>query len=504
MGKLREKLGKIMWWKPDMRLVAAALAAALVLLMSPLLRLACLTAPYYDDYSFGNVVKSFLGDERSLGSALRGALYCARTNWYAWQGTYSASFLNSLVPSVWGEQYYFWGPVFLILILPLSVLVLTGVLVRSVLKADRESCVALQAVVAAMTVVLLHSPQQGFFWYVGGMCYVGMHAFLMLTIAAWVKLLTGAGRVGPVLLVLGTLAGAVVLGGSTYVTGLQGILLGLGLVVFGAFILRRKRAWLLVPSLLVYGYGFYKNVSAPGNAARMRSYAGWGYPPVEAVLRSFQEAFLHLGEFSGWITVSILILLVPIVWRMVGKSTVSFRFPGLVLLGSFCLYATGFTPTLFAQGHGGYARVLNPVKITYQLLLVLNEVYWLGWLRRVRTEGGQKAFRERAVWWFYLLTAAGMLFIFSRSSNPIGHYSSWGAYYYVHTGEAYNFYQEYLHRVETIVEGGPEVVVEPYVFRPWFLCIGDLKDNPDAEENRFMAAWYDKEAIICLPQEGGF
>ncbi len=35
------------------------------------------------------------------------------------------------------------------------------------------------------------------------------------------------------------------------------------------------------------------------------------------------------------------------------------------------------------------------------------------------------------------------IMIFQASSNQAGHYSSYGAYYYVHTGEAYNFHQEY-------------------------------------------------------------
>lgn len=263
-------------------------------------------------------------------------------------------------------------------------------------------------------------------------------------------------------------------------------------------ILRCRRTWLLLPSLLVYGCGFYMNVSAPGNQVRAAYYVGWGYPPAEAVLRSFQEAFLHLGEFSGWITVAVLILLFPIVWHMVGKTKFSYRLPGLVLAASVCLYATGFTPTLYAMGHGGYGRVLNCVKITYQILLVMNEVYWLGWLRGILEKKGTVCFREGTPWWFYGLVGAGMLFIFAfLSRSQAGCYSSYGAYYFVHTGEAYNFYQEYQARIETIKSGGPDVVVEPYIFKPWFLCIKELSENPNAEENMAMAMWYGKNSISC-------
>ncbi|MCM1025740.1 MAG: hypothetical protein NC432_04855 [Roseburia sp.] len=244
------------------------------------------------------------------------------------------------------------------------------------------------------------------------------------------------------------------------------------------------------------------NISAPGNQVRAAHYVGWGYPPVEAVLRSFLEAFLHLGEFSGWITVAVMALFVPIIWYMLGKTEFSFRFPALVLVVSFCLYATGFTPTLYAMGHGGYGRVLNCVKITYQILLILNEVYCLGWLRGYLAKRGKKDFREGAPWWFYGLVGAGMLVIFAFfSRSQAGCYSSYGAYYFVHTGEAYNFYQEYLNRIETIVNGGEDVVVEPYYYRPWFLCIEDLSADPSAEKNQAMAQWYGKNSITCVAPE---
>lgn len=496
------KMRKILLWKPSMGLVACLAAAAFALLMVPLLRLAEYAAPYYDDYSFGGFAKSFLMEERSLKSALQGAWYCAGINWHAWQGTYSASFLNSLMPAIWGEEYYMAGVVFLILILPISVMALVKVMVRDVLKADWTACIAMQAALASMVVVLLYSAQQGFYWYVGGMSYVGMHSFLLLLIAAWLRLLGRTGRIKTVLLVLWTLAGSILVGGGNYVSALQGILACAGIVVFAGAFLRSRRVWLLIPSLLTYGYGFYKNVSAPGNLVRASNYAGWGYPPAEAVLRSFLEAFLHLWEFTGWITVAALALLAPIIWHMLEKTKLSFRLPGLVLAGSFCLYATGFTPTLYAMGHGGYDRVLNCVKITYQILLVLNEAYWLGWLKNVRCRKGQKVSWKGAYWWFYGLAGACMLFIFAfLSPNQAGCYSSYGAYYYVHTGEAYNFYQEYQNRLETIANSGPDVIVEPYFYKPWFLCIGDLKADPQAEENRYMASWYGKNSITCIGNE---
>ena len=47
----------------------------------------------------------------------------------------------------------------------------------------------------------------------------------------------------------------------------QGLLIVLSLVALG-ILLRIRRTVLLAPSLLIYAYAFYKNVSAPGNYVR--------------------------------------------------------------------------------------------------------------------------------------------------------------------------------------------------------------------------------------------
>lgn len=177
------------------------------------------------------------------------------------------------------------------------------------------------------------------------------------------------------------------------------------------------------------------------------------------------EAVKHIPEYTGPVVLMVMLLLVPMIWQAVKSTDYRFRYPGIVLALSFCLYATGYTPSLYSLGHAGLSRTLNAVKITYLLLLFLNEIYWIGWLRqllekRAEQTTGQLTIQKWAIrngaaaWWFYVLIGVACLVIFRASSNQAGHYSSYGAYYYVHTGEAYNFHQEYLERVAIL--SGPE------------------------------------------------
>ena len=502
MEGFREKIKKGLGWGPGMGIVAVCAVVVLLLLLLPLLRLALYAAPWYDDYNYGKVVKVCLAQDYSLLSALKGAVECARREWWAWQGTFSSVFFMSLMPSVWGDEYYALGPIFLLLLLTFSICRLVKVLARDVLKAQWPFCVIWQAAASAMALVLVHNSQMGFFWYNAGIHYMGMHSFFLLLLASWIGVLVAERKASLPVRVLCTCVGAVAVSGANYVTTLQGLVVGISLLALAA-VLRNRRAFLLLPSLMIYGYGFYKNVAAPGNMKRGVSYQGWGLDPISAIGSSFLEAFRYFGRFTGLITLTVVLLLAPIIWLAVRKLRFRFRYPGLLLLWSFCLYATGFTPSLYTLGHAGLDRTLNAVKLTLQILLLVNEVYWLGWLHGRLAGSGRLAREpkegERIPFVFYIAVLGMALAVFMTRPNPVGGYSSWDAYDCIHKGEAYNFHQEYLERVETIKQGGSTVTVKPYGFRPWILSPDELSEDPQNEPNRSMAMWYDKEAIICQP-----
>lgn len=493
---MKDKIKGFLNWRPQPGVYTCGAVVVLILLLLPLLRLTEYAVPWYDDYTYGSFAKTALEQEASFLSAIKGALECIRISWHAWQGTYSSIFFMVLMPGIWGEEYYHFGPLFLILFLTFSVWMLVYTLLRDVVKAKRIHACGIAAVSSAMAVVMIHTAQEGFYWYNGGFHYVGMHSFMMLLVVFAVKTLMTEQNKLRYLYAAVTVLLALVTAGGNFVTTLQGLLVLLSVMALG-FWVYKKRAMFLVPAFLVYGMGFYMNVAAPGNDKRAKNYVGWGMSPLEAVGNSFVKGAEHAWEFTGWMTLLFLTLMLPLVWYMVKQVSYRFRLPGLVSLWSVCLYATGFTPSLFSLGHAGLGRTLNAVKLTWQLVLVLNLVYWCGWFAKRKSEKNGLMCR----WWYYLIVGALALLVFHTEPNQAGSFSSYGAYYYIHTGEAYNFYQEYLSRLEILKSDEKEIVFEPYNWRPWFLCSGDLSDNPDDEANSALASWYDKDTIICIDKD---
>ncbi len=487
--------------KISMKLMAIGIMAVLLVLILPIARIMMYCVPWYDDFNYGLMTKSYWENRHSFGDALRGAVTNVRQMWYAWQGTYTSCFFMSMMPATWGTDKYVYGLWVVLFMLILGIFSLVNVLLTEVLKSkDKWANLVVMSVVAITVVLFMRSAIEGFFWYNSAVHYTAMHGLGMLYIAGLIKLVYTKNKVITGLLLAVSMLGALVMGGVNNVTVLQVLLVMLSIIGFGV-IFHRYRVFLLVPALAFYGFGMYQNLSSPGNAKRMLWYESMKISIPEAIIKSFQSAFSYLDDFTGWMTLAIVVFMVPVVIHMVKETDFKFSYPGLVFAWSICLYATGFTPTLYTMGHTLLGRATNMAKVTFQLLLFINLFYLLGWICK-KMQKQVRIIGIKCTWSFCVTMAAIMLVIFAVEPNKGGIYTSYCAYYFVHTGEANNYYNEYLNRVAICEGEDKDVVVSPYVYKPWLLCLGDLSEDPEYEPNRFMAAYFGKDSIVCKsPQQ---
>ncbi len=486
---------KVIRAKIKEKYLAVLAVLGLVLLLVPLLRLACYAVPWYDDYNFMGRARGF--SIQSGKGYFYGALQTMRQEWYAWQGTYATTFLTALNPCLYGEEYQKFGIMGVILVFTLSMLVFGNVVLGNFLKAEKSSKWLMSSVVAASCIGLIYTAQQGLYWYNAAVHYTLMAGIMFLMLASVVKILYCEKTFLKVLFMLLAMVLGIICGGSNYVTILQGLLLLLTILSLSIFFRRKNWQFLILPTI-TFAIAFWINVSAPGNSKRGASYQGDG--AIQAILNSFIAAGKYFWELTGPMMLVCMLLLVPVIVNIVKKSDYAFKLPGLVTLYSICLYATGFTSSRYAMGTDGLSRTWVTIKYTLQILLYLNEIYWAGWIVKKRESKGKDSEAAHYIL-HYIAMACLILGVFYLSPNQAGWYSPYGAYYYVHTGEAYNFYHEYLDRVEILKSDEMDIVFEPYRFKPWLLCLNDLSENPDAEENCALANWYGKNTVRCREQE---
>ncbi len=498
---MKERISRILKGQISMRLLAVGILAVLVLVILPIARIMMNCVPWYDDFSYGLLTKQYWEMDHSFLDAIGGAITNVKQMWYSWQGTYTSCFFMSMMPAVWGTDKYVYGLWFVLFLLIFGIFCLVNVLLTEVLKSkDKWANLVVMSMVAITVILLMRSAIEGFFWYNSAVHYTAMHGLGMLYISGLIKLIYAKNKVVTGLFLVVSVLGALVMGGVNNVTVLQVLLVMLSIMGFGV-IFRKYRVFLLVPALVAYGFGMYENLSSPGNAKRMLWYESMKLSIPEAILKSFQSAFSYLDDFTGWMTLAIVVFMIPVVIHMVKETEFKFAYPGLILFWSICLYATGFTPTLYTMGHTLLGRATNVAKVTFQILLFINLFYLLGWICK-RMQKRERTIGIKCTWSFCVTMAVVVLVIFAAEPNKGGIYSSYCAYYFVHTGEAHNYYNEYLNRVAICEGEEKDVVVSPFVYKPWVLCLGDLSEDPGYEPNRFMATYFGKDSIVCKsPQQ---
>ena len=502
MGKISEKMRKqnSKICGINDKVAALILLTVLATVIFLLLRLSIYTAPYYDDYSYSYDAHEAVLNKAGLFGVLKAAGLNTVRTYNTWQGTYSSCFLMSLMPGIFGEQFYFLGPVFLIMLLTASVFFFSDSLVRFVFKGEVMQSVCVSSILTIMALMLIHSAQQGLYWYNAGIHYIGGHSFALIMCAFLIRLiykdnLNLPGRIG---CISALIISSLLVSGSNFVTVLQGMSVVFLFLLIS--IAKKKRVVGMSFISVLYATGMYINLSAPGNLVRQARFANEGYPAFKAIILSFREAALWFWKLTGPETVAFLVLLAPFIWNMLRNNDMKFRYPVVFVVLGFCFYAMGFTPSLYSTGRMDLARVVNAVKLTLQIVLFADEIYIIGHFKnkiisRVNTSKNGKPYIFII---FCIMWAAAFCVIFSLSKDKAGSFSAYGAYYYVHTGEAFNYRSEYLKRVEMFNSPNDEVIVDPYVFKPWFLCKKeDLSTDPQAEINVITARYYHKLSLKC-------
>mgnify|MGYP004418880381 CR=1 FL=1 len=85
--------------------------------------------------------------------------------------------------------------------------------------------------------------------------------------------------------------------------------------------------------------------------------------------------------------------------------------------------------------------------------------------------------------------------------NPVGTYVSYSAYYYVHTGDAYMYHNQFLERLEALKGEEDTLVFEPYAYQPWLIYVGDGNEFPNQGNNYLLERWYGKDSVSVLKTE---
>lgn len=455
----------------------------------PMLIAGFFAVPCADDYSYGyEAHKVFLNSGSAIKALLRGLEHVGEV-YTIWQGTYSAVFLFSVQPAIFGEDLYCLTAIIMLFSLTAGCIFMCVEFFAGVFKTDKFISGLIGCAVALICTQLLPSPVQGFYWYNGAVFYTFFYGLSLIAFALGIRsIIKSKGRVWLCIL-------CAVLGGGNYVTALSCVIVGISSVLL-LVILRDARWKKLILPMAILLAGFAVSVAAPGNFIRQSTVER--HPGVfEAIFMSFADC----AEFSvRWCSlpfIAVLVLISPLLWKGAKASVFSFRFPALVSLYSYCLLSAMFCPPIYALGNYGEFRLLNIIYFAFALLMVINVFYWLGWAAKKygRTDNAENGISILPICVFGLLSIA----LIAVSVLNGGSLSSVSALGILRNGEAKAFHECAEARLEILLDNSvSDAELEDYPTHPYLLYYDDITENPSDWKNVDMASYYGKNSVVKI------
>ena len=479
-----------------LKLFALLSLLALVLLLIPMLKAAEFDVPSADDYNNGLRTYQVWSSTGSLSKVIKAGWERVYDLYYSWQGTFTAIFLFTLNPMIFGEQYYCIGAWVIIITLTAGNFALVFAVFRKLFGTDKSECTIIASVWTIICTQFLPRASQGIYWYTGAVYYTfffGLLGFALSILTAFIFRKAGDHGIGKLILVSFLLF---FIGGGNLVTGLTTAVTLISIEML--LIILKKKDWkpILIP-LLCFAISFGFNVAAPGNAVRQGFFPQPGL--FQAVLLSFRQVIKFLPDWFSVPVIALILLLIPIFWMTAVRTDFHFPLPGLVSLYSFCLSGVMFYPPVYAMtdhnlDHLG--RITNIIFFGEVFLAIFNICYWVGWLvkkgylpDRFFPAAGKKRFSLIYLFVILLVFFAGMTQIKWFDVTDISILRTY------RNGDMGNYYHTYRQRLEILKD--PEIkdaVLKRFPCRPYVLFFNEL--SPDADGNLDISRWYRKNSVI--------
>lgn len=475
------------------------LILAAVMSVLPLLALSAYDHPSADDFTYARDTYHVWQESGSVFQLLRAAICTSASYWNHWQGLYASTFLQSLQPAVFGEQFYAITGFLMLAILFAGNIAFSTFFIHRAMKGSKLSAAAIGCMMSFLMAQWMPSFVEGLYWYNGAMAYVLFFALLELLACLAASVCLSADTKGRVLRFAGSAFVGFLIAGGNLVTAFLAILLLIGITAVGfLFSGYRILKWHMI-TLAVTAGGFLLSVLSPGTMARQ------AYFEKSGVLFTIKTAlFSGLGYMNSWISIQLIVcilLVFPFFYAVTAKfrQTSGFRFPCplLVLIFSIGFICAMFCPPFYAMGNLGAGRLLNIVYFMFILLAFVNVFYLCGYVQEHFIPAADVQEQDAVSKWWVIAAICLFLGMTLASGKKAGAYFAIGL---IRSGAAETYSAEAYARHEKYVTGkGKNVVVDAYSVLPPLLYFDDVTEDKKDWRNRAVKKFYDLKSVRVKP-----
>ncbi len=502
MKKITEHLKKDIQWltKPIIRgefigiFFLVLLAAAVI----PLLVLSFYNRPFGDDFTFGIQTAITWRHTHDLWQVFLSTFKTIDIFYQWWQGTFTAIFLFTLQPGIFGEQWYFLTTFILMGTLFFGVAYLLYAVMVKLLKGNVWSFLSITSVILLLAVLFVPDANSAFFFYNGGIYYTYFFSLMLILFGLLIRFDLKTKKVGKVLRAIGVIFLSLFIAGGNYATALVTVLL-LAAYALLVSLKTKKFHWLSTVAFVGCLVVLILSMTAPGNAYRAATVTT-NKTALMAIISSLLGGLSYFEQWTSLVAIGCLILLTPLMKPILIQSPLRFRSPGWVCLGTFLAFSSQLTPTQYALGENGPSRLVDMYFFSYLLVIFFMYFYVLGYFYRTNSKKENATLKQPigiSPLFFVLVFGFIAFSLFVRPMSEINNLPTFSAIRSLTSGEAQTYAAEMDARFAMLNDRNVENVtlslltVHPALF-PYELA----GSNPAAYPNHDMALYYEKVSII--------
>ena len=204
------------------KIINALCVAAAILVVLPLLILGHFDYPSADDWSLGKLTSKAVQN----GEGIVGVLKQAVNSVILWrekgEPRFSAAFLGTLQPGIWGEHFYRITPWLMIGSLFFSEILLCGYLLKNEERLNKKMILPIVIPSLMIQILCVPYPVETFYWYVGGINYTFAFGLSLVLFYLFLRLKDGNMKKAKTIcfMILGGLL-AFIIGGNNYSASLS-------------------------------------------------------------------------------------------------------------------------------------------------------------------------------------------------------------------------------------------------------------------------------------------
>ncbi|NLB21368.1 MAG: hypothetical protein GX829_11260, partial [Clostridium sp.] len=350
--------------------IAKIILAIFIISLIPLIAVSFFNRQSADDFQYGNLTAHAWRETGSLYQVLLAALRQVESSYVIWQGTFTAIFLFALQPAIFSEHLYFLTTIIILFSFIGSTIYFLYVVFVHYIKADRWTWIIISLTCLFFCIQYAPSASDAFYWFNGGIYYIFFYSLFLILNGMVLDIPFYKSKKTVTFYTLVICFLSLFISGGNFTSALVACVTMLGFCIL-YFINKTNHRQVIYLSLFLLLLGLIISAIAPGNAVRSQALiAGGTYPTsfIKTIIDSFAHALRLIMEWTNVFFLSILILLTPLMWVNTKRCNFSFKYPVLVVIGSYCLFSAQLAPPLFAMSYIGESRQVNIYYFMYILL----------------------------------------------------------------------------------------------------------------------------------------